>query len=218
MAPTSNSGLVSTGALVEGEAQASVTHGEGPAAGGRGSTRVATTGDAARAGPCSGSSFPSRDRRHIVHLMTESRSSAAQNGQDFTSWVSTRWNPHLRCVEGPLTERTWEREGGKVSRQASLVIDEVATQELRVGELDRTTSDRFDDAVLSVIVGTGPLVLDLSRVLDSSGVRSLVKLGLSMRGRSLVLREPSPPVMRVLQMTRLNEVGLWQIDQAAASA
>lgn len=88
------------------------------------------------------------------------------------------------------------------------------------GELDRTTSDRFDDAVLSVIEGTGPLVLDLSRVrfLDSSGVRSLVKLGLSMRGRSLVLREPSPPVMRVLQITRLDEVGLWQIDQAAASA
>ena len=86
------------------------------------------------------------------------------------------------------------------------------------GELDRTTSDRFDEAVQSVIVGTGPLVLDLSRVrfLDSSGVRSLVKLGLSMRGRALVLREP--PVMRVLQITRLDEVGLWRIERAAATA
>jgi hypothetical protein len=33
-----------------------------------------------------------------------------------------------------------------------------------------------------------------------------------------VLREPSPPVMRVLVMTRLDEVGLWRIEQAAASA
>jgi anti-anti-sigma factor len=113
-----------------------------------------------------------------------------------------------------LTERTREREGGTVTRQASLEIEEVSPQELWVaGELDRTTSDRFDEAVQSVIVGTGPLVLDLSRVrfLDSSGVRSLVKLGLSMRGRALVLREPSPPVMRVLQITRLDEVGLWRI-------
>jgi hypothetical protein len=32
-----------------------------------------------------------------------------------------------------------------------------------------------------------------------------------MQGRALVLREPSPPVMRVLQITRLDEVGLWRI-------
>lgn len=108
-----------------------------------------------------------------------------------------------------------------MSRQASIQIEEVSPQELWVaGELDRATSDRFDEAVLRVIVGDGPLLLNLSRVrfLDSSGVRSLVKLGLSMRGRALVLREPSPPVMRVLEMTRLDEVGLWRIEQAAASA
>jgi anti-anti-sigma factor len=153
--------------------------------------------------------------------MTESRSSASQNGQDFTLWVSTGWNPHLRWVERPLTERTREREAGMVNRQASLKIEEVSPQELWVaGELDRTTGDRFDEAVQTVIVGTGPLVLDLSgvRFLDSSGVRSLVKLGLSMRGRALVLREPSPPVMRVLQTTRLDEVGLWRIERATASA
>ena len=105
-----------------------------------------------------------------------------------------------------------------MNRQASLEIEEVSPQELWVaGELDRTTSDRFDGAVQNVIVGSSPLVLDLSRVrfLDSSGVRSLVRLGLSMRGRALVLREPSPPVMRVLVMTRLDEVGLWRIDEAA---
>lgn len=127
----------------------------------------------------------------------------------------------MRWAERPLTERTGEREAGTVNRQASLEIEEVSPQELWVaGDLDRTTTDRFDDAVQTVIVGAGPLVLDLSRVrfLDSSGVRSLVKLGLSMRGRALVLREPSPPVMRVLQMTRLDEVGLWRIEQTAASA
>jgi anti-anti-sigma factor len=123
-------------------------------------------------------------------------------------------------AEKALTERTKEREAGTMNRQAALLLEEVSPRELWVsGELDRTTADRFDEAVLSVIVGTGPLVLDLSRVrfLDSSGVRSLVKLGLSMRGRSLVLREPSAPMMRVLQMTRLDEVGLWRIEQAAAS-
>jgi anti-anti-sigma factor len=117
-----------------------------------------------------------------------------------------------------LTERTEEREAGRVSRQASLEIEEISPQELWVaGELDRTTADRFDEAVQRVIVGDGPLVLDLSRVrfLDSSGVRSLVKVGLSMRGRPLVLREPSAPVMRVLQMTRLDEVGLWRIEESA---
>lgn len=105
-----------------------------------------------------------------------------------------------------------------MSRQASFEIEEISPQELWVaGELDRTTSGPFDEAVQSVIVGTGPLVLDLSRVrfLDSSGVRSLVKLGLSMQGRVLVLREPSPQVMRVLQMTRLDEVGLWRIEESA---
>lgn len=122
--------------------------------------------------------------------------------------------------KGPLTERTGEREAEIVNRQASLEIEEVSPQELWVaGELDRTTADRFDEAVQAVIVGSGPFVLDLSRVrfLDSSGVRSLVKLGLSMRGRTLVLRDPSHPVMRVLEMTRLDEVGLWRIEQPAAS-
>lgn len=102
--------------------------------------------------------------------------------------------------------------------QTSLEVEEVSPQELWVaGDLDQTTADRFDEAVRPVIAGTGPLVLDLSRVrfLDSSGVRSLVKLGLSMQGRALVLREPSPPVMRVLQMTRLDEVGLWRIEESA---
>lgn len=105
-----------------------------------------------------------------------------------------------------------------MNKQTSLEIEEVSPQELWVaGDLDQTTADRFDEAVRSVIVGTGPLVLDLSRVrfLDSSGVRSLVKLGLPMQGRALVLREPSTPVMRVLQMTRLDEVGLWRITEAA---
>ena len=122
--------------------------------------------------------------------------------------------------KGPLTERTGEREAEIVNRRASLEIEEVSPQELWVaGELDRTTADRFDEAVQAVIVGSGPFVLDLSRVrfLDSSGVRSLVKLGLSMRGRTLVLRDPSHPVMRVLEMTRLDEVGLWRIEQPAAS-
>jgi anti-anti-sigma factor len=118
-----------------------------------------------------------------------------------------------------LTPTSREREGGRVRTHEALSMEQVSPQELRVaGELDRTTSDRFDEAVQTAIVGTGALVLDLSRVrfLDSSGVRSLIKLGLSMRGRMLVLRAPSPQVMRVLQLTRLDQVGLWRIDEAAS--
>jgi anti-anti-sigma factor len=118
-----------------------------------------------------------------------------------------------------LTETNREGEGGKVRTDAVLSLEEVSPQELWVvGELDRTTADRFDEAVQSAVVGTGPLLLDLSRVrfLDSSGVRSLIKLGLSMRGRVLVLRAPSPQVMRVLELTRLDQVGLWRIDETPA--
>jgi anti-anti-sigma factor len=119
----------------------------------------------------------------------------------------------------PLTKTSREREGEKVRTDAVLTLEEVSPEELWVvGDLDRTTADRFDEAVRSSIAGSGPLVLDLSRVrfLDSSGVRSLVRLGLSMQGRSLVLRAPSPQVMRVLVLTRLDQVGLWRIDETAA--
>jgi anti-sigma B factor antagonist len=101
-----------------------------------------------------------------------------------------------------------------VSLGTLLTVEAVSPQELRLsGELDRSTTDRFDEAVRDVIAGSGPLVLDLSgvRFLDSSGVRSLIKLGLSMRGRDLVLRDPGTQVMRVLTLTRLDQVGLWRI-------
>jgi anti-anti-sigma factor len=120
---------------------------------------------------------------------------------------------------GPLTETSKEREGDKVRTDAVLSLEEVSPEELWVaGELDRATANRFDEVVQRSTVGSGQLVLDLSRVrfLDSSGVRSLIKLGMSMRGRTLVLRAPSPQVMRVLQLTRLDQVGLWRIDETPA--
>jgi anti-sigma B factor antagonist len=118
-----------------------------------------------------------------------------------------------------LTETSQEREGERVRTDPILSLEEVSPEELWVaGELDRTTADRFDETVRRSIAGSGPLVLDLSRVrfLDSSGVRSLIKLGMSMRGRALVLRAPSPQVMRVLQLTRLDQVGMWRIDETPA--
>lgn len=99
---------------------------------------------------------------------------------------------------------------------AVLSVERVSPHEVRVaGELDRWSAERFDEAVAAAVAGARTLVVDLSNVsfLDSSGVRSLIKLGLSMRDRELVLRHPSPPVLRILRLTKLEEMGLWRIEQ-----
>lgn len=105
-----------------------------------------------------------------------------------------------------------------MSARVGLSVERPTLQEVVVtGELDRSSTARFDDAVATAAAGAGTLVVDLSNVrfIDSSGVRSLIKLGLSMQGRELVLRDPSPTVMRVLRLTRLDEVGLWRIALGA---
>jgi anti-anti-sigma factor len=104
-----------------------------------------------------------------------------------------------------------------------LSIERVSDQEFILsGELDRSTVDRFE-AALDGTRDAGArdagarVVLDLSRVtfVDSSGVRSLIGLGRSL-GSSLVLRDPSPRVRRVLELRGLAAAGLWTVESSIA--
>ena len=79
------------------------------------------------------------------------------------------------------------------------------------GDIDLYSSPRLRDAIFAEIdVGGGRLALDLSEVryMDSSGVAILVE-GLQRAKKAGVgfkLVAPSPKVMQVLEMTRLDSV------------
>lgn len=78
------------------------------------------------------------------------------------------------------------------------------------GELDLAATAEFGDAIETVRARGGAVVIDLSATtfLDSSGVAVLVRAHRSQTEvrRPLVLRAPSPPVMRVLNLAGLDQV------------
>ena len=75
------------------------------------------------------------------------------------------------------------------------------------GDLDMGTIGELTEA-LEGLEGTVVLVLDEVTFLDSSGLQGLVDAHqvARERGDDLILRRPSPPVCRVLEMTDLNGV------------
>jgi len=79
------------------------------------------------------------------------------------------------------------------------------------GEVDLSTSPKLREAILGAMAGSAERVaVDLSGVqyMDSSGVATLVE-GLKKgreKGRAFVLQHPSAPVMKVLQLSRLDSV------------
>ena len=72
------------------------------------------------------------------------------------------------------------------------------------GEVDMATASQLVDAIGNV---AGNPVVDLSEVtfMDSLGIRGLVQAqrALRERGHQLILRDPSPSVRRVLELTSL---------------
>jgi len=79
------------------------------------------------------------------------------------------------------------------------------------GVIDVHTSDVLAAATADIDVGADEVLLvDIAKVefLDSSGLRVLVSLNqrLHAAGGSLRLRDPQPPVARVLEITGLNEL------------
>jgi anti-anti-sigma factor len=75
------------------------------------------------------------------------------------------------------------------------------------GDLDMDTIGELT-RVLEGLAGTVVLVLDEVTFLDSSGLQGIVDAHQAARerGDDLILRRPSPPVCRVLEMTDLNGV------------
>jgi anti-sigma B factor antagonist len=75
------------------------------------------------------------------------------------------------------------------------------------GDLDMGTIGELTK-VLEGLEGTVVLVLDEVTFLDSSGLQGMVDAHQAARerGDDLILRRPSPPVCRVLEMTDLNGV------------
>lgn len=75
--------------------------------------------------------------------------------------------------------------------------------------IDAAGAVPFKDQILQLAEGgMGRVVLDLSRVdfLDSSGLGALVAIRRMLGARALDLMSPTPPVMRVLRLTRMDMV------------
>ena len=75
--------------------------------------------------------------------------------------------------------------------------------------IDAAGAVPFKDQILQLAEGgMGRVVLDLCRVdfLDSSGLGALVAIRRMLGGRALDLMSPTPPVMRVLRLTRMDMV------------
>ena len=84
--------------------------------------------------------------------------------------------------------------------------------------IDAAGAVPFKDQILQLADGgTGRVVLDLTQVdfLDSSGLGALVAIRRMLGGRALDLMAPTPPVMRVLRLTRMDMV--FAIQQGAGA-
>jgi anti-anti-sigma factor len=83
-----------------------------------------------------------------------------------------------------------------------------AERRLRLhGELDIAEADGLVDAVADAVDPAGDLVFDLRGLefLDSSGVRSFVRVAEWLVDGSLILEAPTPPVQRVLDLVQIDD-------------
>lgn len=89
------------------------------------------------------------------------------------------------------------------------------------GDLVLSTAASFERRIGSLVAGTvGDLVLDLSRMdfADSTGLRSLIRLReqTTAANRRLVLRDPSEPIRRLLDLAGFD--GLFETEHARTPA
>lgn len=75
------------------------------------------------------------------------------------------------------------------------------------GEVDADNCDELGTILTRDTTGAPELIIDLSQLgfIDSSGISELLKVAETVRGRgqALQLRDPSPAVHRVLEITGL---------------
>ena len=76
------------------------------------------------------------------------------------------------------------------------------------GELDMADTETLTRAVTSLTADPGDLILDVRALtfIDSSGLLALLHTADRMRDGRLVLRKPSEPVRRVLELVELTTV------------
>ena len=86
------------------------------------------------------------------------------------------------------------------------------------GELDLSTAPRLTEALLSV-PATGEFSLELSEIsfLDSSGLSAILAFARSRNGSGpLVILNPSEPVARILEITRIDQHAAIEIRRATS--
>ncbi|HET6692614.1 MAG TPA: STAS domain-containing protein [Miltoncostaeaceae bacterium] len=75
------------------------------------------------------------------------------------------------------------------------------------GDLDQASAGALTRRLLALAATDGDVVLDVSGVafIDSVGLEVLIRMHrlLAAEGRRLVLREPAPPLARLLELTML---------------
>jgi anti-anti-sigma factor len=76
------------------------------------------------------------------------------------------------------------------------------------GELDMASIGSLTDAVTPLVEQPGDVVVDLEQLsfIDSSGLLALLRTADRIQGGTLVLRNPSDPVRRVLDLVELADV------------
>jgi anti-anti-sigma factor len=90
--------------------------------------------------------------------------------------------------------------------RAEVLLDERTV--VLSGELDMAFTDALAEAVTPLVDVPGDVVADLERLtfIDSSGLLGLLRVADRVRDGKLVLRNPSDPVRRVLDLVELADV------------
>lgn len=100
---------------------------------------------------------------------------------------------------------------------AALLVEPVEFGWKLCGEIDAATAPRL---LAALSRAEGVVVLDLSEVtfIDSSGLRVFIELAHRIGSESFVLREPSKPFRRLLELTGLDATFTIQTRPPRASS
>ncbi|MGF1595489.1 MAG: STAS domain-containing protein [Acidimicrobiales bacterium] len=97
----------------------------------------------------------------------------------------------------------------KVNVNVSIAKNEHDTVATVVGEIDADNCAEFGSSLLETPADRGRLIVDLHGLsfIDSSGISELLRVSQAVgdRGQEFELRDPSPAVRRVLEITGLLE-------------
>ncbi|MGO9343067.1 MAG: STAS domain-containing protein [Acidimicrobiales bacterium] len=114
-----------------------------------------------------------------------------------------------RTGRGDGSAHTRGNESGMRAQEFQTIVSSLGTEAVVAlsGELDVASSQGFTEELIGLIEGgTTELVIDLTRLdfIDSTGLSAILQANRKLDGKGqLVLREPSPLVRQVLEVTGL---------------